>query len=164
MSDTLTPTLKGMRDLEAYSPGTEQQRAKARLHQRLRELEGIRDLESLSAQELADLAGSSRVLKWLREPGFAAWFADKDTFVINALAMREVAVAMIGDVLMGDYEPKILTAKDKLKAADMLLQLTGSYPAKQREVRFLDKDLDNMPPDEVQAQLTAARAKLLPSK
>jgi hypothetical protein len=148
-------------DLESFRPSAEQQRAKARLHARLRERAEVVDLASLTADEVATLAGNRRVLTWLRDPGFAAWLADKDTFATNALAMRELAVQVIGEVLLSDYEPKVLTAKDKLKAADMLLQLTAAYPAKQREVRFLDKDLDAMPPDQVQAELRKLRAGLV---
>lgn len=147
-------------DLEAFAPTLEQGRAKARLQARLRERGGLTDLASLRADEIAQLAGNRRVLTWLRTPAFAAWLADSDTYAHQAVAMRELAVQVIGEILLGDYEAKILTAKDKLKAADMLLQLTGAYPAKSREVRFLDKDLDAMPPDEVQAQLAKLRGQL----
>lgn len=147
-------------DLETYRPSREQERAKARLHQRLRERAEVVDLASLTADEVATLAGNRRVLTWLRDSGFAAWLADRDSWVVDALAMRQTVIAVIAEVLTSDYEPKVLTAKDKLKAADMLAQLAGMYPPKSREVRFLDKDLDAMPPDQVQAELAKLRGQL----
>ncbi len=153
-------------ELELFAPTVTQARAKARLHAQLREHAETMDLDRMPAQEIAELAGHTRVLQWLKDPGFAAWLFDRDSYVYDALALRETAVQILGDILLSDYEPKILTAKDKLKAADMLLTLTGAYPAKQRDVRFLDAGLDAMPDDQVQAELAAMRKTLakLPSE
>jgi hypothetical protein len=147
-------------DLTQFRPNDTQARAKARLHEQLRRREGVIEFANLTAQELADLAGTQRVLQWLREPGFAAWFADKDTFVYEAIALKETVIAVFRDIMRADYEPGILTAKDKIKAGTELLKLADAYPVKQREVRFLDKDLESMPPDMVQAELTRIRAGL----
>lgn len=107
------------------------------------------------------LAGDARVAKWLRDPAFAAWLYDRDTFVHRAVALKDLALRVLEDTLLAEYEPKVLTAKDKLKAADMLLQLTGAYP-KAAPAKFLDRDLDAMDADEVERQLAAARAALPP--
>lgn len=147
-------------DLKAFSPNVTQARAKARLHAQLRERAETVDFATLSATELAELAGTQRLLQWLREPGFALWLSDRDAYVYDALALRETAVRVVADVLTSDYEPKILTAKDKLKAADMLFTLTGAYPSKTKEVRYVDRDLDNMSDDEVQRQLAETKQKL----
>ncbi len=152
--------LTKMVDLETYKPSHEQERAKARLQLALRERGEVTDLGSLTADEVAHLAGNRKLLTWLREPGFAAWLGDKNTWMVSALALQETVIAVLADILTSDYEPKILTAKDRLKAADMLLQLTGSYPAKSKEVRFLDKDLETMAPDVVQAELAKIRGEL----
>jgi hypothetical protein len=147
-------------ELTPFTPNATQARAKARLHVMLRERAETTDLASLTAQELADMAGNSRVLGWLKNPGFYAWLADKDSYVYDALAELETAVRVIADILNSDYEPRVLTAKDKLKAADMLLNLTGAYPSKQRDVRFLDAGLDAMPEDQVRTELAAMRKQL----
>jgi hypothetical protein len=146
--------------LEAFDPRPMHARAKARLHARLKERAEATDFRTCSIDELAELAGDRRIGQWFKDPGFVAWLADSEAFAYDALALRETAVAVLADILNSDYEPKILTAKDKLKAADMLLTLTGAYPAKQRDVRFLDASLDGMEPDEVRRELAAVRAKL----
>jgi hypothetical protein len=147
-------------DLESFRPTLEQERAKARLQLALRDRAEHIDLATLSADEVAGLAGNRRVLTWLRDPGFAAWLADKDGWVADALAMRQTVISVIADILTSDYEPKILTAKDKLKAADMLAQIAGMYPPKSREVRFLDAEVERMSPDQVRAELSKLRGDL----
>lgn len=147
-------------DLTVFRPSQSQEYAKARLHDRLKARADLVDLASLTAQEVADLAGNQRVLGWLKDPAFAAWLADNDAYAYTALALRETAVAVLADILRADYEPKILTAKDKLKAADMLFQLTGAYPAKSKEVRFMDAELERMPADQVRAELAERRKAL----
>lgn len=150
----LTPT-----DLAPFEPSQTQALAKSRLHQRLAERRGLLDLESLTLDQVVALAGDARVERWLRDPAFAAWLYDRDTFVHRAVALKDLALRVLEDTLLAEYEPKVLTAKDKLKAADMLLQLTGAYP-KAAPARFLDRDLDQMDADEVERQLAAAKAAL----
>jgi hypothetical protein len=167
MSDALAPPLRHQlagidprTELAVFAPKPAQARAKARLHAQLAAAADRVDLASLTATEVAALAGNVRVVEWLRDPAFAAWLADKDTYAYQALALRETAVAVLDDILTADYEPKILTAKDKLKAVDMLFQLTGSYPAKEKAIRFADAGLDGMSADQVKAEIAALKAKV----
>jgi hypothetical protein len=128
--------------------------AKSRLQARIAERRGLVSVEVMTGAELSELAGDKRVIRWLNDPGFAAWLTDRDTFVHTAVSLKDAALQVLEDILLGDYDPKCLTAKDKLKAADMLFQLTGAYP-KANQVRFLDRELDGMEEAEVDRLLTA---------
>lgn len=146
--------------LAPYRPTPARERAKVRLEAKLRELGGSRDLESLTEDELVEYAGDRRILTWLRDQEFARWLAERDSFMTSALAARQEIIDMLIGIVRSDYEPKILTAKDKSKAAEILLNVTASFPAKQKEVRFLDRDLDNMPDDQVKSETAKLQAML----
>lgn len=152
------PTLKPA-DVQPFKPSQAQALAKARLLARLAEVQGIHDLESLGLDRAVEWARDRRVRDWLRVPGFAAWFFDRDDFVHRAQSLKDLALETLEAVLLADLEPRAVTARDKLKAADMLLTLTGAYPAK-ASIRFLDRELDAMEPAEVDRQLDAARRQL----
>lgn len=154
------PTLKPLGavpaelDLANFKPSSAQAKAKARLQAALAQRQGLVSVEALTQAELVVLAGDRRVGRWLQDPTFAAWLTDRDTYVHHAVALRESAVQVLEDIILGDYDPKCLTAKDKLKAIDVLFQLTGAYP-KSTQVKFLDRDLDAMDEAEVDRQLLA---------
>jgi hypothetical protein len=144
-------------DLSSFAPSRAQARAKARLDRQLAARAGLVDLAALTLNELTQLAGDRRVAEWLRDPAFAAWFTDRDSFVDEAVALKDLALRVVEDILLAEIERGVLTAKDKLAAANMLFQLTGSFP-KAQPVVFADKALDAMSDADVQAEL----AKLTP--
>lgn len=158
MSDSDLKAVEGV-SLRPFRPSPAQALAKARLHHRLAARQGLTDLESLDATQVVDLAGDRRVRGWLRDPEFAAWLYDRDDWQPRAVALRDVAIDVLEDILLGDYDPKVLSAKDKLKAADMLLNLTSSYPKTvARKGESVEPELTDA---EVQQQLEALQRKLL---
>lgn len=144
-------------DLAGFQPSPAQALAKARLQAALQARAGLVDTASLTAQELVAWSGDARVARWLRDPAFATWLTDREDFVHKATALKDTAVAVLQDILLGDLEPKVLTAGDKLKAIDLLFKLTGSYPRAQ--LRFGDRELDAMDEAEVDRQLQLATTK-----
>lgn len=138
--------------VDPFRPTQVQALARARLHARLQERRGLVDPAAMTADEIVELSGDRRVRRWLADPEFAAWLLDRDTHVHRAQALKDAALDVLEGVLFGDLEPKVLTAKDKLAAARMLLELTGSFP-KAREVRFLDREVDAMDEATVDAEL-----------
>jgi hypothetical protein len=148
------------KDCRPFNPTPEQALAKARFHARLAERSSLIDAESLDPDDMVEAAGAPKLYKWRELPGFWDWFLDQDTFHHRAVALKDRAMAELEDIIGSEYIEKILTAKDKLKAIDMLLNLTGAYPAKQREVKFLDKDLEAMTPEEVELQKAELQQKL----
>lgn len=155
MSD---PTALTPADAQPFAPTRTQALAKTRLHARLAATSGITDVESLTLTQLVAWCGDRRVEAWLRDPQFALWLFDRDSTATHIQSLKDLAVATLEDILLADYEPKVLTAKDKLKAADMLLQLNGAYP-RQAPRRF-DAELEAMDDAEVTRQLDEARRKL----
>lgn len=148
--------------IDTWAPNRPQTLAKARFERRLAERAGLVDLAALTLDEIQELAGDKRVRTWLADPSFAAWFTNRDTFVDQAVSMKELALEAIEEILTaerGDGRDGTVTAKDKLAAAKELLSLTGAYPRKE-VVRFADRDLDGMPDDEVARQLAEAKQKL----
>lgn len=142
-------------DLAPYRPSKAQTVAKARLQAHLASRAGLVAVEAMTQAELVAVSGDRRVAKWLQDPSFAAWFTDRDTFVTQAASMKEAALAVLEDIILGDMDPKLLTAKDKLKAIDILFNLTGAYP-KHNQVRFLDRDLEQMDEASVDRELLKA--------
>lgn len=153
--DALPP----VRAFEAYRPTPLQSLAKARLQDRLADLGDRVDLASVTLTELTAMCGDRRVATWLKDPAFAAWLTDRDDFRHRAVAMKDLGLQVLQDVLLHELVPKVCTMADKLKALDMLFRLTGAYPPKQA-VTFLDKDLANMSPEDADRELAALRGTL----
>lgn len=146
-------------DTQPFKPTPLQGVVKARLQARLEERRGLVDAESLSLDDLEALAGSKRVRLWAKDPRFLAWLLDSDHFTHRARALKDVALGVLEEILTGPYDPKLCSSKDKLRAADLILQVTGAYPSK-TSVRFLDRDLETMEEAEVDRQLAAAKKQL----
>ena len=162
MSD-LTPPAVGQDGFQPFLPTTAQAVAKSRLQHALAALGGVTDLASMTADEIVKAAADRRVLQWLKDPAFAAWFYDKDEFVHRATALKEVALAELEHIIrMDDDNPKTLASK--LKAIDMLLQLTGAYPGKRTAADALDDHLDRllgkMSEAETESKLASLKAKV----
>jgi hypothetical protein len=150
-------TVEDSRDFE---PSRTQSSAKARFWSRLREQNGLVELSTLTKAEVVQLSGSRHVEGWLRDPKFALWFFDKDSLTHRLQALKETAVDVLEEVLLSEYQQGVLTAKDKLKAADLLLQVTGSFPSRTKEVVFADERISKMTEDEVDKELKALKGVL----
>jgi hypothetical protein len=137
----------GTLDLAPFQPTKTQALAKARLQAALANRVGLVSVESLTVDELVAMGGDARVKRWLKDPDFVSWYTDRDTFVHNATALKETALQVLADILTSPRDRSV-QAKDQIKAADLLFQLTGAYP-KTNQVKFLDRDLDNMPEADV---------------
>lgn len=149
------------RDSENFSPSRTQSIAKTRFWNRFNEEAGFLDLESLSRDDVVRLAGTKQVTGWLKDQGFARWFFEKDSLVHRIQSLKETAVDVLEEVLLRDYEDRVLTAKDKLKAVDLLLQVTGSYPSRTKEIVFADARINAMSDEEVEKELEATRKTLV---
>lgn len=147
-------------DAQEFSPSRTQSSAKARFWAKLKEQQGLRELSSLTQLEVVQLSGSKQVAAWLKDPKFALWFFDKDSLSHRLHALKETAVDVLEEILLSEYQAGILSAKDKLKAADMLLQVTGSYPSRAKEVIFADERISKMSEDEVERELKSLKGVL----
>lgn len=141
-----------------FGPSEAQAGAKAKLYGWLDARKGLVGIETLSQDELASACGTRRVLEWLKDPEFQLWLYERDVFGLKVQATKEAALAVLRDIALDTSGA--MAPKDQLKALQMLLELAGAFPSKTKEIRFLDKDLNDMPDHETDRQLVEARKRL----
>ena len=156
----------GQLDISDFKPNRMQSEAKARFNKQKDDLASIRAVEELSISAMATMANAPRLAKWAQIPGFMDWWLETDTVGTKIRAMEEMAVERLAEILatplQGGKEAPA-QAKDILKAIEMLLQLSNRFPAKNKEVRFLDKSLEQLDKAELDKQIEAYKTKLIAS-
>jgi hypothetical protein len=150
-------------ELKEFIPNRMQREAKARFSKQKEELSSIRAVEQLSIAAMAELANAPRLTKWASIPGFMDWWLETDTAGVKIKALEELAIERLEEILcqplVGGKEAPA-QAKDVLKAIEMLLQLSNRFPAKNKEIRFLDKSLDSLDSHQVQKEIESYQLKL----
>lgn len=133
-------------------------KAKERFYRRLKEQSHLVDKEMAfrDPQLLEDLAGTTKVHKWLEDVEFAAWWWDEHSVADDLMALRHKAVSK----LRGLLDDEEVAASEVLKAIRLVFEVTDQFPSKKQEVRFLDKELDAMPDNLVDAEIKQLQAKL----
>ena len=134
-----------------FVPSKAMERAKARLWDTINSNPYLTTaLEDLTLQAIVEMSGQPKILDWMdTNPSFLSWFCDQKFEKYDMEAMAQVARRVIEEILTAPLEEKLLTAKDKLNAANMLLQLADKFPNKRREFVYVDKELGRMGLDEV---------------
>ena len=141
----------------------EQRMAKARFQQ-WNEEQPFFDVESATLEQIKNVTGARKLEVWLKdEPSFASWFFEMDDFKTRSIAYAEVAQEKLFEILTSHTEEKILTAKDQINAAKLLIELADKFPTKRKEVTYLDKDVAKLSDSEVDGALLEYKKKLLPS-
>ncbi len=144
-----------------FRPTETQMMAKSRLHKALASKKFLVDENNLRIEDLEVMCGSRSVEKWCTaSPMFLLWLLDRDFEEVKLAAYAQIAIGEVFRILQSDFIEKTLTAKDKLKAAEILLNLADKFPSKKKEITYLDKDVANMDGDTVNAELVAARQKI----
>jgi hypothetical protein len=132
--------------------------AKQRVYRWLDERRGLFSLERLTRDQLIEAAGTKHIMRWLDDPQFVSWILEKEALASQLMAFREEAFAVLRGLALDGTGATDVRAR--LKAIELGLNLSGAFPSKTKEVRFVDKDLDAMPEHEVDRQLADARKKL----
>lgn len=162
-SVAIPPRLAGNepRDLPAelqrrgrFEPDELQERVKARFYRRLDDASHTIDRDSAlkDPKELEALAGTKKILEWIRRPEFLDWFLDEHYFEDSMFALRGKAIRR----LEGIIDDPVAMDADAIKAIKMVLEQTNP---KKNEIRFIDESLNDMKPEQVraeQARLNAA--------
>lgn len=144
-----------------FSPNKSERMAKARLKKALEDAAALIDPTKLSLAEMARIANSPCIEKSASKPGFIGWLLDEDTTALKIKALEELALEKLEEILHTEISAKgAVQAKDALKAIEMLLQLSNRFPAKNKEVRFLDKSLETMDEKQVKAETQRLQRKL----
>lgn len=146
-----------------FTPTYQQEMAKARLH---KNMEGafVKPYD-LGMAAIATHAGCTipQLEKWGQQEGWAAWFFETDTAEKHIVSLKEMAINQLRDILqlpLGDGKDGSVTAKDKLKAVEIIIETADMLPNKRKTVEFLDRDLGKMDSDTVDAEIVKARTKL----
>ena len=157
--DTFTKEMaKAMIPYDFGGADSHRAKAKERFYRRLQESEHIVDKEMVfkSPELLEQLAGTSRIHRWLEDPAFAQWWWDEHSVSDELMALRHRAVARLAKIV-GDDE---VSPADMLKAVRMIFEVTDQFPSKKQEVRFLDEDINKMSDTDVDKEMKALAAKL----
>ncbi len=120
---------------------------------------------NLSLDDLCKITKTQRIRVWMEKyPKFLIWFIDLEHEVLRMDAYRETAIDVVMKVMKSRYREGVLTAKDTLKAAEMMLQITGAFPQKTKETKFSDKTIESMDADQTKSELRKARETMLTVK
>ena len=107
-------------------------------------------------------SGSNNVEKWAAANElFTFWILDVQYDEHKMSILRDLAISSLVATLKGDYIEKIRTEKDKIKAAEILLNLVDAFPSAKKEVRYLDEGVNRMSDADVQRDLAKARKQIL---
>lgn len=157
--DTLSKEMaKAMIPYDFGGADSHRAKAKERFYRRLKESEHVLDKEMAFSNPsiLEQLAGTTRIHKWLEDPAFAQWWWDEHSVADELMALRYKAVSKLAKIIDNDD----VNPSDVLKAVRMIFEVTDQFPSKKQEVRFLDKELDGMAESQVDQETKALAAKL----
>lgn len=157
--DTLSKEMaKAMLPYDFGGSDSHRAKAKERFYRRLKEAEHVIDKQMVMDRPdlLEQLAGTSRIHKWLESPDFASWWWDEHSVADELMALRYKAVNKLAKIMSDDD----VSPADVLKAVRMIFEVTDQFPSKKQEVRFLDSDLENMPIGQVDSEIKRLQAKL----
>ena len=158
MSDITKELGKALMPYDFGGSDSHRAKAKERFYRRLKEAEHVIDKEMVANRPdlLEQLAGTSRIHKWLESPDFAAWWWDEHSVADELMALRYKAVSRLTKIVSDDD----VSPADVLKAVRMIFEVTDQFPSKKQEIQFLDKDLENMPIGQVDSEIKRLQAKL----
>lgn len=143
-----------------FVPTEDQGRAKVEFYRWLDNQGGLRSAESLGMDELVRICRTGKIQRWLARPAFQRWFYNRDYFSVGVEALRDRAIDELKRIAFdgtGLIEPK-----DKLKALNMILQLSDSFPKAAPQVLFagVPAEIQALPEVEVERQLQEGRKRL----
>lgn len=161
MSTNVQNKLAALINKDIFTPTYGQSMAKQRLQEALEANDFMFDKNSLTLEQLQSLCRDKQLPKWAKEPGFLPWLLDRDDFRKRVNAYADSVLEVLIDIVEMPLEPKVITAKDKLQAVNLLMQLANKFPAKQTKVVVLDKELDKLGDDEVDKRIQEMQMKLI---
>lgn len=145
-----------------FRPSQKQVMAKANILKRMHEM-GIATIEHMPIDRLCDMAGTRSLKTWLQDGAFASWLYDMDVEKVKVRAYLELAIDGLYDILTDpDMGPKgTVSAKDKLAAAKMILELNNAFPSRTaKEDKYLDDELNKLDDEETKRRIEALQKQL----
>jgi hypothetical protein len=104
--------------------------------------------ETITLAQARAVTGVAKLARWWPVPGFREWFINGEEWKQKLLYVIDVGLDALIDI-MADDNPK--TAGARVKAFEVACRLAGREPAKTKEVRFIDKGINDMNEQQLQA-------------
>ena len=149
-------------------PSKAQRLAKSKFWQRAANNPLIADLDNPKLFEVERLSGTKSVRGWFEDKEFKDWFLDQDSNKSLIASGCELAIEKLIYILEleGPLEvgPKMeTTSAAQVKAAENMLRLGGFEPPKTvSKERFMDKDVEEMTPAQLETFIANNTQKLKP--
>lgn len=147
-----TKDLEQAMDDISFCPSVEQRQTKAAFWAKMGDDPLAHNRDSITAAQARGVTGVAKVTRWWAVPGFREWFVNGEEWKQKLLYVIDVGLDALIDI-MADDNPK--TAGARVKAFEVACRLAGREPAKTKEVRFIDKAINDMSPQQLQAFLDA---------
>jgi hypothetical protein len=163
----LTPIGRLLKEIDAsdildFEPTDKMEMAKERFWKALNSNPMLtNDIGNMTLDALIMHSRSKHLTKWIeKHPLFLAWFCDEEFEQLTIQTMAKEAYKKVREIMHSPLEPKVLTAKDQLNAANMLLQLGDKFPNKRREIIYADKELAKMTDSDVDKEMRSIESQL----
>lgn len=102
--------------------------------------EGTTPALPISPNTATNISGYSQVGSWYKIPGFQEWFSNSEEFRQRTEYTAHLAVDVIQGILQ-DVESK---PADKLKAAQLALQIAAKFPSSSGPDKYMDAAIAEM--------------------
>lgn len=121
---------------------------------------GLRSAESVGLDELARVCHTTKIRDWMQNPAFQRWFFNRNHFSMTVEALRDLAVEELKGLAFD--KTGLIEPKDKLKAINMILQLSDAFPKAAAPVMIqgIPPEIQALPDVEVERQLQEAQRRL----
>lgn len=142
-----------------FVPSPPQRQVKAAFWAKLAE-SPVADAGNITLAVAQDLTNDTRLQKWWRVEGFQDWFTNKTEW--------KQRLAYLADLSL-DTAESILTdpnaqASAKVRLIEILARLANKEPARSKEIKYLDKDVQNMDLAQLESLFDQHGLKLLPKE
>jgi hypothetical protein len=134
------PTLEEAVDILVYSPSDEEMQAKAAFWGKAHQNPQINP-DNITLATVDSILADSRLKRWWGRPGFKEWFTNKDEWVQKLEYAIQVGVDRMIQ-LFSESDPKLASAQ--VRAFEVLARLANREPARVKEVKLLDRDIQDM--------------------
>lgn len=144
------PDLENALGQVAFCADAEHKVIKAAFWAKMADDPSVMNRESITLAQAVAVTGCSKLRRWWNQPGFREWFVNGEEWKQKLLYIIDVGLDSLLDIFASN-DPK--TANARVRAFEVACRLAGREPAKTKEVRFVDKAINEMNPAQLQAFL-----------
>jgi hypothetical protein len=139
-----------------FAPTDDQRQVKAAFWAKVQDKPHV-NVEELTLTAALYEVPDSRLREWWHLDGFKDWFTNKDEVRQRMEYLIALGLDAVEDILL-TRDPKIVGSQ--VKALELLCRLTNKEPAKVKEIKLIDKEVQDMSEAELE-EFIKKNAKLL---